>query len=152
MLAKRIIPCLDIRNGQTVKGIKDDTTCEDLSRPYIFNFTNSSLTEKFRIKNYGNKKFKPFFESVSQAPLNFESFRSLCSFMQTHLIKLADPSYIKGKAKPSQYDKKILSESKLWKSAELRRSLRFFGELEILAKSKNREVFDRLRRLRMKFK
>ena len=46
------------RKIQTVKGIKDDTTCEDLSRPYIFNFTNSSLTEKFRIKNYGNKKYK----------------------------------------------------------------------------------------------
>jgi hypothetical protein len=48
-----------------VKGIKDDTTCEDLSRPYIFNFTNSSLTEKFRIKNYGNKKFKDSYMNLN---------------------------------------------------------------------------------------
>jgi hypothetical protein len=53
------------RKIQTVKGIKDDTTCEDLSRPYIFNFTNSSLTEKFRIKNYGNKKFKDSYMNLN---------------------------------------------------------------------------------------
>jgi hypothetical protein len=44
------------RKIQTVKGIKDDTC--DLITPYLFNFTNSSLTQKFRIKNYGNKKYK----------------------------------------------------------------------------------------------
>ena len=53
------------RKIQTVKGIKDDTTCEDLSRPYIFNFTNSSLTEKFRIKNYGNKKYKDSYMNLN---------------------------------------------------------------------------------------
>jgi len=53
------------RKIQTVKGIKDDTTCEDLSRPYIFNFTNSSLTEKFRIKNYGNKKLKDSYMNLN---------------------------------------------------------------------------------------
>jgi hypothetical protein len=46
------------RKIKTVKGIKDNTTCEDSTRPYLFNFTNTSLTEKFRIKNYGNKKYK----------------------------------------------------------------------------------------------
>ena len=53
------------RKIQTVKGIKDDTMCEDLSRPYLFNFTNSSLTEKFRIKNYGNKKYKDSYMNLN---------------------------------------------------------------------------------------
>ena len=44
------------RKIQTVKGIKDDVC--DLMTPYSFDFTNSSLTQKFRIKNYGNKKYK----------------------------------------------------------------------------------------------
>ena len=44
------------RKIQTAKGIKDDTC--DLITPYLFNFTNSSLTQKFRIKSYGNKKYK----------------------------------------------------------------------------------------------
>ena len=44
------------RKIQTVKGMKDDTC--DLMTPYLFSFTNSSLTQKFRIKNYGNKKYK----------------------------------------------------------------------------------------------
>ena len=44
------------RKMQTAKGIKDDTC--DLITPYLFNFTNSSLTQKFRIKSYGNKKYK----------------------------------------------------------------------------------------------
>jgi len=44
------------RKIQTVKGTKDDTC--DLMTPYLFSFTNSSLTQKFRIKNYGNKKYK----------------------------------------------------------------------------------------------
>jgi len=44
------------RKMQTVKGIRDETC--DLITPYLFNFTNSSLTQKFRIKNYGNKKYK----------------------------------------------------------------------------------------------
>jgi len=44
------------RKIQTVQGIKDGTC--DLISPYLFNFTNSSLTQKFRIKNYGNKKYK----------------------------------------------------------------------------------------------
>ena len=53
------------RKIKTVKGIKDDTMCEDLSRPYLFNFTNSSLTEKFRIKNYGNKKYKDSYMNLN---------------------------------------------------------------------------------------
>ena len=44
------------RKIQTAKGIKDDTC--DLITPYLFNFTNTSLTQKFRIKSYGNKKYK----------------------------------------------------------------------------------------------
>lgn len=52
------------RKLQTLKGIKDDTQC-DLSTPYFYNFTHSSLTEKFRIKTYGNKKYKTSFISLS---------------------------------------------------------------------------------------
>ena len=44
------------RKMQSVKGIRDETC--DLITPYLFNFTNSSLTQKFRIKSYGNKKYK----------------------------------------------------------------------------------------------
>ena len=51
------------RKIQTVKGMKDDTC--DLMTPYLFSFTNSSLTQKFRIKNYGNKKYKDSYVNLN---------------------------------------------------------------------------------------
>ena len=51
------------RKIQTVKGIKDDTC--NLMTPYLFSFTNSSLTQKFRIKSYGNKKYKDSYVNLN---------------------------------------------------------------------------------------
>lgn len=51
------------RKIQTVKGTRDDT-CDSIY-PYVFYFKNSSLTEKFRIKNYGDKKYKASYMYLS---------------------------------------------------------------------------------------
>ena len=54
--------------------------------------------------------------------------------MQSHLLKLSDPSYLDEKKALNNYDKKIIAQSKLWRKQELDLSIRKFGELQVAVK------------------
>jgi hypothetical protein len=83
------------------------------------------------------KKFKFFFEKLSQTQLDFEQWRELFSFLQGHLLKLADPSYMQNKKRLSKYDQEIKSASKLWSEEELLHFSKYFIERETEAKQKS---------------
>lgn len=105
-----------------------------------------SRLDQFQLATIFSKKRKlEFYKSLIQTETDFDSFRSLFAFMQGHLIKLMDTSYIAKKKRPSKYDKEIDTLSKVWDSDELQEELKNFAALEILAKQKSPELHFQLR-------
>lgn len=104
--------------------------------------TEAVLTEtkldQFLLANFYSRKEKiKFYEKLLSIEFEFDKFRSFFSFMQGHLMKLADPTLLNKKPRLTKYDKDILANSKLWKLTELKNEIRFFSELEILSKKKS---------------
>jgi hypothetical protein len=87
------------------------------------------------------KKNKEFYEKLTQLEGDFEKMRGFFMFMQSHLIKMADPSYLADKPRLTQYDKDIQSSSRLWKSPELMSEIEKFNTWEILCKRKDPQVW-----------
>ena len=94
---------------------------------------------------FNEKKFNVFFEFLWKTHLDFDTLRSFFSFMQGHLGRLADPSYLQKKRTRSRYDKSIEFFSQKFNLEELRTYCRLFGELEILAKQKSLKLKGALR-------
>ena len=86
-----------------------------------------------------------FYKSLIDTELDYDSLRSLFNFMQGHLLKLYDPSYMQKKARLSKYDKEIDAHSKLWKQSELLDEVDHFTEFEILAKKKSESLLTLMR-------
>lgn len=102
--------------------------------------------DQFALASLFSRKEKvKFFEKLLKADPDFDTLRQFFSFLQGHLIKLADPRLLEKKPRPSKYDKEIIGLSKLWKTDELKNEIRFFASLEILSKEKNQVLFQQLR-------
>lgn len=91
------------------------------------------------------RKRLEFFHKVIQLQGDFEKMRSLFNFMQSHLIKVMDPSYLNQKPRPSSYDKDIQSTAKLWKSQELLAAAQEFNHWEVLSKKKDTHLWTELK-------
>lgn len=103
-----------------------------------------ALAETFCKKDFINF-YKFFLDDDRFETLGFDSLRFFFSFMQGHLQKISDPSYIAGKPKPSQYDKAIQSFSKTWRFEELANYTNQFAKFEIAAKMKSDGLKEELR-------
>lgn len=102
--------------------------------------------DQFSLASLFSRKEKvKFFEKLLKAEADYDTLRQFFSFLQGHLIKLADPKLLEKKPRPSKYDKEIISLSKLWKLEELQKEIRFFSQLEILSKEKNPSLFQQIR-------
>lgn len=66
-------------------------------------------------------------------------------FMQGHLIKVMDPSYLAQKPRLTSYDKDIQSTSRLWKPNELLEAIAEFNHWEILSKRKESLLWSELK-------
>lgn len=86
---------------------------------------------------FGFKKMNQFYSKLIELDPDYNSLRSLFYFLQTHMVKVADPSFISKKSKASKYDNQILSQSRVWKDKELILVLDFLKSLESRAKVKN---------------
>jgi DNA polymerase III delta subunit len=93
------------------------------------------------------KNFTEFYKSILEAEVTTDVLQVFFGFLQGHLVKVLDPSYLaaKGSKKLSKYDREIQSVSKLWKKEELSSALRFFGELQIYAKKKDPILKEKIR-------
>lgn len=109
------------------------------------------LLEKNRLDNFemaklfGFKKMKEFYGHLIELDPDFENLRSLFYFLQTHMIKIADPSFIYDKKRQTKYDTQILNQSKLWKPQELKHVLNFLKSIEMKSKIKNAFVKEDIR-------
>jgi hypothetical protein len=94
---------------------------------------------------WGEKKNQDFYKLLVELSHDIDGIMLFFRFMQGHIIKMSDTSYMRGKSKPSKYDRQIEATSALWTHADLRDELRFFGECEILAKSRSSKLVQQLR-------
>lgn len=94
---------------------------------------------------YARKKFKDFFEKLILLEGDFEKMRGFFMFMQSHLVKMADTSYLNQKPRLTQYDKDLQSTSKLWKSHELSEEVSKFNNWEIMSKKKDQFLWHELK-------
>lgn len=94
---------------------------------------------------YARKKFQPFFEKIVALEGDFEKMRGFFNFLQSHLVKMADTSYLAKKDRLTQYDKDLQSTSKLWKSPELMHELSRFNRWELMCKKKDSLLWHELK-------
>jgi hypothetical protein len=87
-----------------------------------------------------------FFEVILSNELDFDWLRSLASFMQGHFSKVLFPEEIKSKEKQTKYDQSIIYQSEKLNKEFVKNDMRFFAELEILAKSRDQLILNHLRR------
>jgi hypothetical protein len=120
---------------------KREVTVEDLK-----SVVQQNRLDQFYLANLFSRKEKnKFYEKLMSLEADFEDLRLFFSFLQGHLMKLADTKVIEKKAALSKYDKEIISLSKLWTTSEIQESLEEFSKLEILCKSKNDLLFQKIR-------
>lgn len=101
-------------------------------------FINDKKIDQFVLaKTFSLKNLDEFFKMVLDSSLEPDSIRALSSFMQGHLLKIMDTSYLKNKTRPSKYDEEILVYSSLWNKNQLQEWISFFSDMEILAKQKS---------------
>jgi len=83
------------------------------------------------------KKLNQFFEKLALVDLDYEQWRQFFVFMQGHLLKLADPTYIDKKNRPSKYDNEIRGAAGLWKEDQLLSLSAYFSDREKEAKQRS---------------
>lgn len=88
---------------------------------------------------FSSRKFNEFYSLLIER-LKDNGFYSFNYFMQSHLLKMLDTSYLDGKKKLSKYDRQILSDAKKWNRNSLVRAIGYFKKLEVLLRE-NDEVF-----------
>ena len=96
--------------------------------------TKEKLDQFLLAEMFGSKKFTNFYKNLLDVETDNISLLRFFAFMQKHMGKICDPSYLDAKKKLSKYDRQILSCSKIWKQTEALRSIEYFKELEVDAK------------------
>ncbi len=105
------------------------------------NYITVGRLDQFELARlFSEKKHREFFLKLLALNNDYTALMLFFRFIQGHIIKLIDPSFIAAKARASKYDKQIEGHSRLWKEAELKDELRFFSRLEIMAKSKSDQL------------
>ncbi|HXH30413.1 MAG TPA: hypothetical protein VNJ01_06350 [Bacteriovoracaceae bacterium] len=94
---------------------------------------------------FARKKKQDFYEKLVNLTGDFEKMRGFFNFLQSHLIKMADPSYLSKKPRLTSYDKDLQSTSKLWKTEDLMVEIGRFNDWEILSKKKDSMLWHKLR-------
>lgn len=87
-----------------------------------------------------------FYKNILDASVDHEILRDLFYFMQGHLMKVYDPTFLDSKTKLSQYDKKIINFSKSWDKKDLSQQIDIFRNLEQMAKLKSPKLSNEIRK------
>jgi DNA polymerase III delta subunit len=117
-----------------------------LSLNQIKEVIDEQRIDQFEIANlYGEKKWKELFSKVLEHSDDFEGLIPLFSFLQSHLLKIADTGYMAKKNRLSKYDRTVEAQKALWCSDQVSEELAFLEECETFAKSKSYELVILLR-------
>jgi hypothetical protein len=100
----------------------------------------------FELMEIFNENPKLFFSEVlKKNDGDYDWLRTLFAMMQGHLTKMLAPEELRNKTKLSKYDQSILMVSEKISRPVILNYLRFFSELEILAKSSDELLINKLR-------
>ncbi len=99
----------------------------------------------FELVEFFHREPKSFFQEILKKELDFDWMRALSAFMQTHLIKILFPEEIKAKAKLTKYDQSIIDLSEKLNRERLKYYRSLFSELEILSKSSDVFLINKIR-------
>lgn len=113
-------------------------------------FTLDKLDQFALASMFARKKFVDFYDRLIALEGDFEKMRSFFNFMQSHLIKLADTSYLAAKPRLTQYDKDLQSTAKLWKAEEITREIERFNLWELQSKKKDNFLWNELRQTHLR--
>lgn len=108
----------------------------------------AKIIEKTRLdvfavaRTYSKKQFLKFYDELLLKYKDFKQLEEIFRFLISHLIKMADPSYVEKKDRPSKYDKEVLSYAKFWKGSEIQKELILLNNFLVLAKSKDDQLFN----------
>ena len=93
---------------------------------------------------FSRKKRALFFDNLIKLGHDFEKMRAFFLFMQSHLIKLSDTSYLNKKSRLTKYDKDLQSTAPLWNLSDLMVEIKQFNDWEILSKKKSENLWTEL--------
>ena len=129
--------CLIKLNHPEAKEVNLSDVKELLTLDKLDQFQMASLVAR--------KKHKEFYEKLVALQGDFEKMRGFFNFMQSHLIKMADTSYLSKKPRLTQYDKDLQSSSKLWKTPDLVSEIEKFNRWELLCKRKDSHLWHEIK-------
>lgn len=95
---------------------------------------------------FSTRKFTNFYRGLLEVNVDNVSLLRFFAFMQKHMGKICDPSYLDSKKKLSKYDRQILSCSKIWTKPQALRSIEYFKDLEVEAKLNKPFLTQKIRR------
>lgn len=119
---------------------------QSLTPEKVLEILGQERLNKFELARlWSEKKHSDFYKSLLALVHDTNSLREFFAFLQGHILKMVDTSYIQDKARPSKYDRQIESSSRMWSQADLRDELKFFGHCEILTKTRSADLTNTLR-------
>lgn len=120
--------------------LKINYPSEKIDKDKLLQVIEKNKLDQFELAGlFSARKFNDFYQLLIDR-MSENSFYSLNYFLQSHLLKLLDPSYLEGKKKLSKYDRQILSDSQKWQKLNIERAISYFKKLEILHRE-NEEIF-----------
>ena len=120
---------------------------KSISLEMVKEYTSKNKMDNFEFATlFGGKKIRAFYDKLIHLDADLNDLRSIFYFLQSHMLKVYDTSYLDSKKTLTKYDKQILSQSKLWKPAELEKVIAYFAKLELGAKRKDTFLIDEVRR------
>jgi|GEM_PF-5170269 len=117
-----------------------------LSPEQIGPFLQNQKLDYFQMANlYGRRQFKAFYESLLSYAGEEKEWLDFFRFMEGHLIKLYDPSFIEKKPRPTKYDKEIQDHARLWQKNDLYYHVMKFSSWLIKAKRRDPMLINEIR-------
>lgn len=106
---------------------------------------NKDRYDFFELLDVYHENRRKFYYSLDKKLIDFEWMREFSVSMQAHLFKLLNPAEISKKEKLSKYDTNIIRWSELESRLEMKSELMFFHEVEMLAKSNDLGIKEKIR-------
>ncbi len=119
---------------------------KELSFDEVSALISEQKVDPFELADFfGGKKLHAFYQKLLQYQSAGVDLIGVISFVQSHMLKIYDPSYAQKKKKLSKYDKLIIAQEKIWDKDQIFRSLTYLGELLIDLKTKENFLIDKVR-------
>jgi hypothetical protein len=102
--------------------------------------------DQFQLLNLlTQKKFRLFFEKMLELDLDSDIILRFSLFVQSHFIKIYDPTYMDDDKELNNFEKQIKYNRRDWKDEEIKKVISFFSQLEQMSKANKNGIQDFIR-------